>query len=226
LHSKKATRNTLENLFNGKAENYATGELTYNSLSKVLNTPESKDKLKNLVKPEIFERLEKLAVVSQAMAKKNKGTINPSGTAVAQTTINWISGLAGLGGYTSGALTFPTAVSLTIGSTGLAHLLTDKKTLDLAIKFAETGGEKAALGFNQRMKAITGYTPVTLMREASKLEQEKQVDNPNVIEISNPLKNHTEENKKRPKGKALNELLENPYVNGFGKTLSNPWPQK
>ena len=53
-----------------------------------------------------------------------------------------------------------------------------------------------------------------------------ELNNPNVIEISNPLRKHTEENKKRPKGKALNELLENPYVNGFGKTLSNPWPQK
>jgi hypothetical protein len=226
LHSKKSTRKTLEKLLSGKAESYTTGELTYNSLSKVLNTPESKDQLKHLVKPEIFDRLEKLGTVSQAMAKKNKGTINPSGTAVAQTTINWISGLAGLGGYKVGALDFQTAVLSTIGATGLAHLLTDKKTLDFAIKFAETGGEKAALGFNQRMKVITGYTPVTLMREASKLEQEKQVDNPNVIEISNPLKKHTEENKKRPKGQALNELLENPYVNGFGKSLSNPWPQK
>ena len=174
LHSKKATRKTLEKLLSGKAESYATGELTYNSLSKVLNTPESKDKLKHLVKPEIFQRLEKLGTVSQAMARKNKGTINPSGTAVAQTTINWISGLVGLGGYKAGAFDFTTAALLTIGSTGVSHLLTDKKSLDLAIKFAENSNSANAVKFSQRMKAITGYTPVTLLRETQKLEQEKQ----------------------------------------------------
>ena len=174
LFSKKAQRKELEKLFSGKAESHTTGDLGFNGLSKILNTPDTKDKLKHLVKPEIFERLEKLGTVAQAMARKNKNIINPSGTAVAQTTINWMSGLVGLGGYTAGRLDPLTAGASLIGASGIAHLLTDKKTLDLAIKFAETGSEKAAINFNVRMKQITGYTPVTLAREAAKLEQENR----------------------------------------------------
>ena len=217
LHSKKATRKTLEKLLSGKAESYATGELTYNSLSKVLNTPESKDKLKHLVKPEIFERLEKLGTVSQAMARKNKGTINPSGTAVAQTTINWISGLVGLGGYKAGAFDFQTAALLTIGSTGVAHLLTDKKSLDLAIKFAENSNPANAVKFSQRMKAITGYTPVTLLREAQKLEQENQEENGN--DLGQRFNRHIEENKAKPKAPAFNKTIEDMYNNKYIKNF-------
>lgn len=225
LYGKVAQRKQLTDMFS-KVESDATGELSYNSLSKVLNNNDTREELKKLVQPEVFERMNKLGIVAKAMSVKNKNLPNPSGTAATQATVNIIGALAGYSSYAAGIIALPTAIKYVIAAPTFAHLLTDKKTLDFAIKFAETGGEKAALGFNQRMKAITGYTPVTLMREASKLEQEKQADNPNVIEISNPLKKHTEENKKRPKGKALNELLENPYVNGFGKSLSNPWPQK
>jgi hypothetical protein len=210
LYGKVAQRKQLKDMFSN-VESDATGELSYNSLSKVLNNNETRDELKKLVQPEVFERMNKLGTVARAMALKNKNLPNPSGTAATLATTNVLGALAGYGSYATGA-GWPIAVKYIIGAPVLAHLLTDKKTLDLAIKFAETGGEKAAIGFNQRMRAITGYTPVTLMREVSKLEQEKQVDNPNVIEISNPLKKHTEENKKRPKGKAMKELLNNPMA--------------
>lgn len=198
LFSKKAQRKELEKLFSGKAESHTTGDLGFNGLSKILNTPDTKDKLKHLVKPEIFERLEKLGTVAQAMARKNKNIINPSGTAVAQTTINWMSGLVGLGGYTAGRLDPLTAGASLIGASGIAHLLTDKKTLDLAIKFAETGSEKAAINFNVRMKQITGYTPVTLAREAAKLEQEQQEKDG--TGLKKKFNDHIESNKQKPKG--------------------------
>jgi hypothetical protein len=222
LKSKLKKREDLEHLFSS-AQNSATDELSYNSLSKILNDNSKKERLKYLVEPEVFTRLEKLGQVAKAMAVKNKNTPNPSGTAATQKTFDIISYLAL--GYGAATDLLSTGGTIAVGSL-TAHLLTDKKSLDLAIKFASSPTKDNAISFSRRMKAITGYTPVTLMREASKLEQEKQADNPNFIEISNPLKKHTEENKKRPKGKALNELLENPYVNGFGKSLSNPWPQK
>jgi len=172
LFSKKATREELQNMFT-TVENTATGELSYNSLSKILHDDQTKNRLKKITQPEIFERLEKLGTVARAMAVKNKNLPNPSGTAATQATLNVLGLFAGVGSYAAGA-GLPTAMTYIIGAPAIAHLLTDKKTLDLAIKFAETGGQKAALGFNNRMRAITGYTPVTLMREASKLEQEKQ----------------------------------------------------
>ena len=224
LFSKKSQRKDLEKLLTGKAESYTHGDITYGALSKVLNTPESKDKLKGLVKPEIFERMEKLGIVTQALAKKNKDTINPSGTAVAQTTINWISALAGLGGYKTGAIEPLTATGTLIGASGLAHLLTDKKTLDLAIKFAETGTEKAAVAFNVRMKAITGYTPVTLARETAKREQDKQEKSG--TGLKKKFNDHIDENKKRPKSQALKKLLNNPSVQKGAELLgANPWKQ-
>lgn len=225
LYSKVAKREKLEDLLTGKAVNDATGELSYNNLSKVLHNKKTSSQLQQLVEPEIFDRLKKLGTVARAITIKDKALRKQSSKlAAVQSAAKVITGITGIGGvgifapYATGAAA--------IASLPIAHLLGNRKFLDATISFAENPTYSNAITFNQRMKAITGYTPVTLMREASKLEQEKQVENPNVIEISNPLKKHTEENKSKPKGQALNELLENPYVNGFGKSLSNPWPQK
>ena len=215
LFSKKSQRKDLEKLLTGKAESYTHGDITYGALSKVLNTPESKEKLKGLVKPEIFERLEKLGNVTQALAKKNKNTINPSVTGVA---------LAGFGGYKIGAIDPLTATGTLIGASGLAHLLTDKKTLDLAIKFAETGTEKAAVAFNIRMKQITGYTPVTLAREASKKAEEEQNKEAGSSSLIQKFNNHTESNKQKPKGQALEKLMQTNAAKKGAQILgANPW---
>lgn len=104
------------------------------------------------------------------MAVKNKNIPNPSGTAVTAKNFDFISGLTG-----ASAVVFPVKTALgIIGGSGLAHLLTDKKTLDLAIKFAESPTNINAVNFGKSMKQITGYTPVTLLREAQKLEQKKE----------------------------------------------------
>lgn len=222
LKSKLKKREDLERLFSS-VQNSATDELSYNSLSKILNDSSKQERLKYLVEPEIFTRLEKLGKVAKAMAVKNKNNPNPSGTAATQKTFDLISYFAL--GYGASKDLLTTGGVITAGGLA-AHLLTDKKSLDLAIKFASKPSSDNAILFSRRMKAITGYTPVTLLREVQSQEQEKQVDNPNVIKISNPLKKHTEENKAKPKGKALNELLENPHINKFGKFLGNPWNQK
>lgn len=222
LFAQKAKRQRLEKELGHKSEDFAKEGISYNALSKVIHDPKSKRVLENNATPEVLEKIKKLGTVAKAMAIKDATVPNKSGTAVTLATTGAIYSL----------LTHPIAtlqgssIVPLIGVPLYTKLLTDNKILDFAIQFAENNTKQNAVNFNQRMKAITGYTPITLAREMSKLEQEKQVENPNVIEISNPLKKHTEENKKRPKGQALNELLENPYVNGFGKSLSNPWPQK
>jgi len=188
-------------------------------LSRTLNTPENKDKLKNLVEPEIFDRLEKLGTVTQAFAKKNKNIINPSGTTVAQTTINWVSSVVGLG--TGSPLVAGAGI---IGASGIAHLLTDKKTLDLAIKLTEKPTPKAAISLNRRMKEVIGYTPITLAREAAKHEEQEQ--DKQGTSLRSKFNDHIEANKKRPKGQALIKGLSNPTVQ---KTIDflhpNPWKE-
>lgn len=172
LYSKLSRRKELEEML-GSVENTATGEMSYNSLSKILNDEQNRGRLKKITDPETFDRLDKLSKVARAMAIKNKNIPNPSGTAVTQKTFDLISILTG-----ASAVVAPEKTALAvIGGSGLAHLLTDKKTLDLAIKFAETPTNVNAVNFSKSMKQITGYTPVTLLREVQKLEQTKQENN-------------------------------------------------
>lgn len=214
LYGKVARRKELEQIFSS-VENKATGELSYNNLSKILNDNDTKEELKRLVKPEVFQRIEKLATVSRAMAVKNKNLPNPSGTASTLATMNIVGGLVGVGSISSGVAVPQLALYATLAPT-LAHFLTDKKSLDLAIKFAEKPTSTNAILFSRQMKKITGYTPVTLLRGIQSQEQEKQSKNNNQIVIDgstmNYYKNHLEENKKRPKGQALKEILNNPSV--------------
>ena len=214
LYGKVARRKELEQIFSS-VENKSTGELSYNNLSKILNDNDTKEELKRLVKPEVFERIEKLANVSRAMSVKNKNLPNPSGTASTLATMNIVGGLVGVGSISSGVAVPQLALYATLAPT-LAHFLTDKKSLDLAIKFAEKPTSTNAILFSRQMKKITGYTPVTLLRGIQFQEQEKQSKNNNQIVIDgstmNYYKNHLEENKKRPKGQALKEILNNPSV--------------
>ena len=172
LYTKFSRRKELEDML-GKVENTATGEMSYNSLSKILNDEQNRARLQKITNPETFERLDKLSKVARAMAIKNKNIPNPSGTAVTQKTFDLISILTG-----ASAVVAPEKTILAVvGGSGLAHLLTDKKTLDLAIKFAETPTNINAVNFSKSMKQITGYTPVTLLREVQKLEQTNQENN-------------------------------------------------
>ena len=175
LYSKVAKREQLEYLLTGKSTNQATGEVTYSNLSKVMHADKTASQLKKLVEPEVFDKLQKLGTVSRAMAIKNKNLPNPSGTAPTQSLINWMTGITGAGAYKVGALEPMTAITGVLGATGVAHLLTDKKSLDTAIRLVESGEKTAVMDFNKRMKAITGYTPITLMRE---LNKEGQKDSP------------------------------------------------
>lgn len=204
LFTKLSRRKELEDML-GAVENTATGEMSYNSLSKILNDEQNRARLQKITNPETFDRLDKLSKVARAMAIKNKNIPNPSGTAVTQKTFDLISILTG-----ASAVVAPerTALAL-IGGSGLAHLLTDKKTLDLAIKFAETPININAVEFGKRMKQITGYTPVTALRETQKLEQGKE-------EKSKPQVTSQESTKKAPAfNKTIEDMYNNKYIKGF-----------
>lgn len=216
LYSKKETRKELESMLN-EAKNPATDELSYNSLSKILNDEDNRARLQKITSSEIFERLDKLSKVARAMAIKNKNMPNPSGTAATQQTFNLLSFLTGYGAAKDRV---KTGLILTLG-TGTAHLLTDKKTLDLAIKFAETPTNINAVNFSKSMKQITGYTPVTALREAQKLEQGKEdkASTKNSDSLLQKFNDHIEENKKKPTGEAMNKLLDSETSKGIAKML-------
>lgn len=144
LYADVANRERLENLLGKKVTNYATGDLSYNVLSKAINHPNNEKKLKQMVKrgqldKRSFDDITDLGKVSRALAVKNKNIPNPSGTV---TTSAFLNGLYGLGSNT---------INIVKGGLGGllgTDLLTNKNFLNSAIKAAEHPVKKLPL--NQR----------------------------------------------------------------------------
>lgn len=171
LYGSVAKREKLENLLSGKGTNYASGDLSYNSLAKIINNPDQLALIKKQTNPETFNKIQKLGIVARSMAIKSKSIPNPSGTAMTGTTIGLITGLA-----TNPVATLSgSGIGAIIGAQAAAHLLTDKKFLDLALKFAENPNSKSNLltqiALNKRVKDITGYSAITLNREMQRALQ-------------------------------------------------------
>jgi hypothetical protein len=170
LYGKVAKRERLEKELGHKSTNFAKDRISYNALSKVIHDPKSKAILKKQATPEVLEKIEKLGTVVKAMAIKNNAVPHPSGTAITLATGSFVYSIAT---NPVATLTSSTLVPF-ITAPVVTKLLTDKKILDLAIKFAEMPTQKTAVAFNVRMKTLTGHTPVTLAREAAKTEEQKQ----------------------------------------------------
>ena len=218
LFGKVAKRERLEKELGHKSTNFADKSISYNKLSKVIHDPESKAILKKNATPEIMKKLEKLGTIAEAMVIKNKNVPNPSGTAAMGAVLALIGGV-----FTSPIKTLKSSVPLTVaGTLATTKLLTDKRLIDLAIQFAEKPTEQASVSFSRRMKQITGYTPVTLAREAAKREQETQEKSG--VGLKKKFNNHTESNKQKPKGQALEKLMQTNAAKKGAQILgANPW---
>jgi hypothetical protein len=166
LFASVAKREKLENLLGNASTNHASGNISYNSLSKNINSPKQKNLIKKQVDKDTFEKIKKLGELSKAIAAKNKNAPNPSGTA---STLAFI-------GAASAIATNPLAGIKYAGlATGVAEpvarLFTDKKFLDSAIKIAENPTKPNILAnvtLKDRMKKLTGISsPVILANELS-----------------------------------------------------------
>jgi len=156
LYGDVAKREKLESLLGHKSTNYATEDLSYNALAKAINNPKNAESIKKQLTPETFEKIQKLGTVAKAMAIKNKNIPNPSGTATTAAVSAVIYGLA-----SNPLKTIPTVAA----GYGLTKLLTDKKFLDLALKYAENPSKPNLLtttALNKRIQDITGYSAVAL----------------------------------------------------------------
>ena len=206
LNTKVRKREELEALLTGKAVNDATGKLSYYNLSKALHNKKTAKQIENLVEPEIFDRLKKLGTVARATAIESKAIRSQSWKSTAvQATTKVILGLTGGGG----AVIAPTITGGTLAALiPIAHAISDRRFLDYAIRFSEAPTAKNAVTFSQRMKQITGYTPVTALREAQKLEQGQQEAKPEV--------KSGEPAKKAPAfNKTIEDMYNNKYIRNF-----------
>jgi hypothetical protein len=166
---KVAKRKDLEKLLSEKGINYANDSVNHAALSKVIHSPKNKKAFQNLVDSKIFANIEDVAKVSRAMAQKGVNNPNPSGTAP----------VAAVGSFIVSVAADPTKVitplATLLGTARATKLLTDKKFIDNAVRFAENPDNLAVgMSLNERIKKITGYSAILLNRELSKQINERQ----------------------------------------------------
>lgn len=164
FYASVAKREKLENQL-GKSINPSTGDLGYAALSKGINAPKQAKLMKHELGKEVYAKIDKLGKVSRAMAVKNRAIPNPSGTAPTAAII----------GYLGNAYS-PETLGAIVGTAAATKLLTDKKFLDLAIKYAENptkSGYLNSMAINRRIKELTGISPSVLSREIKKAEEEQ-----------------------------------------------------
>lgn len=165
LYGKVAKREKLENHL-GASTNLSTADLGYAALSKRIHDPKKQELMKKQLGTEIYNKLQKLGTVARAMAIKNRGIPNPSGTAPTAAIIGYL-----------GNLHTPETLSALIGTASANKLLTDKKFIDLAIKYAEHPTKfklMDKMAFNSRVKDLTGLTPLILSRELKKAKADEE----------------------------------------------------
>jgi len=171
LFAKVAKREKLETNLSDKSINHARDTFSYNALSKAINDPVKSKLIQRDVSPEVFTKIQKLGKVVKAMDIKNSNIPNPSGTAPTLATMGLIGTISA-----NPSLMFSTPIMGGVaGGLTVGHLLTDKKFLDLAIKFAEKGGKNMAtsMALNKRIKDLTGYSAISLNNELLRLNQEE-----------------------------------------------------
>lgn len=164
LFSKVARREKLEKHLSGSI-NPSTADLGYAALSKRIHNPKHNELIKKQVSPEVFSKIEKLGEVAKAMALKNRAVPNPSGTAPVSAVLGFMANM-----YR------PEALVGILGTAGTTKLLTDKKFLDLALKYAEKGTPSIGLSMalSKRIKDLTGASPVILNRAFSKEDAKEE----------------------------------------------------
>ena len=206
LFAQVSKRERVEQMLGLNPTNFATDKLSFNQLAKVIRDPKIQRILEKQLTPEVLEQMKDLGEVARAFATKQTRVPNISGTAVTAATMGAIYGLFS----NPAAMLQGSGIATIIGAATATQLITDQRIVNLALRFAEKPTEKTAIAFNRRMKAITGYTPITLAKEAAKREEQEQDEQG--ISMRAKVKSHLDENKKRPKGQALIKGLSNPTV--------------
>ena len=197
LYSKASKKLELEKLFD-PAKNKATGELSFNNLSKILNDDKKAGKLKYLLGNDengknIYNKLEKLGTVARSITVKNKNIPNPSATAIVNANMQFIDKIV-TGAIGAGAVFAPVQTTLSVlNAATITKLLTNEKLLDLAIKFAENPIPKTGLPLTNKVKELIGYNIISSFKEAQKQNTKED--------------NTIQEQEVRKPGQGLNNLM-------------------
>jgi hypothetical protein len=150
-----AKREKLDNLLAGKIEDPITKDVAYLPLAKLLNDRKYAKQLETTLGNQNFKKLKDFTTVAESMAVANKNTPNPSGSAIVGSVAALVTSIV-VGDFT-------TPLKVIGGGAALTQLLTNKRFLNLATKFAKEPTEPLAQKLNALVKEITGMTSQALM---------------------------------------------------------------
>lgn len=156
---KVAKREQLENLISGKFLDPISKEVSYNPLAKSLNNRKTLKEFEKVLGKGNTDKLKDFAKVAESMVIAQRNTPNPSGTAATQ-GVTKVIGM--LGASMAGAAT---AVPVALGAAGVTKLLTSKKFLNMATRYAKNPSESLASHIERIVKNETGVALQELGKE-------------------------------------------------------------
>ena len=161
-----AKRENLEGLLGEKLSSLITEEPQYNPLIKALQKKDNQKFLKNNLGPENYKKISDYVDVAKAMESIKRNNQNPSGS-------GWVGALASIAGGLYAAPAYTTG--LLAATQGGTKLLTSKRFINLAHRYAKQPTESLSHKLQAIIKDTTGKSVLVLnkeLREAQKRQEE------------------------------------------------------
>jgi hypothetical protein len=156
-YARTAKRESLDDFLSAKLKPDSKEDVAYGSLANLLERRDSQKRLKNSLGEQNYKKLQDFVNVARAMQALNKNNPNPSGSA----TVGFLLGLA----YTP----LRAIKGATLGY-GAYQLLTSKRFLNLAIKYAKEPSQSAEKQLGEIVQERTGVPLQSLIKEMNTTE--------------------------------------------------------
>ena len=160
-----AKRENLEGFLADKLSSLVTEEPQYNPLIKALQKKDNRKFLKNNLGEDNSRKLEDYVTVAKAMESIKRNNQNPSGS-------GWVGALASIAGglYAAPAYTIGLLATTQAGT----KLLTDKRFINLAHRYAKQPTESMAQKLETIIKETTGKSSNILSQELGEVQKSRQ----------------------------------------------------
>ena len=160
-YARTAKRESLDDFLSAKLKPDSKEDVAYGSLANLLERRESQKRLKNSLGEQNYKKLQDFVNVARAMQALNKNNPNPSGSA----TVGFLLGLA----YTP----LRAIKGATLGY-GAYQLLTSKRFLNLAIKYAKEPSQSVEKQLGKIVQERTGVPLQLLIKEMNSNEEDTE----------------------------------------------------
>ena len=160
-----AKRENLEGLLGEKLSSLVTEEPQYNALIKALQKKDNQKLLKNNLGPENYKKITDYVDVAKAMESIKRNNQNPSGS-------GWVGALASIAGGLYAAPAYTTG--LLAATHAGTKLLTSKKFINLAHRYAKQPTESTAKKLEAIIKETTGKSSNILSQELGEIQKRQE----------------------------------------------------